>query len=681
MRRLGVAVLVGLLNGALLAQAIDPSNPLARFFTSETLKGPAAALNAMVPEGSSLFVYVPRLGSAIPVNDGVIPADTVVIPMIVRGGAIVSIGMQILVPAGERATADFTPPRAGRSHVIVPVVLAPESDSSIPPPEIVLRGAKESLVRPIDPLKKGQTAALLFFHDAPASATLAISGPRWKTIAQPVAAKSDVALLDTVTAIQTTKLMVNWWAPIDPATLVKKDEAPCKQASGAFNLDRQRPSTEQRFVAVLYACAAQPNHAHAIDPRTCQETARHAITGSGLRGTVEFEGTPAGLYRVDLEYPHLPVIGKVLDLSPKESTTVDLELRYITFFGKITRGKKPLHASIFGTTSDPDTGDYIAAVTRLPNGTQELLPCDGSPIYRFVSDDPPKEGSAFDIDVPDNKIVVEVHDADSGAAIPKAKILFGAVLPGDRENAMHFAGTAATTDDDGSATIAPVLKNRKIKLCASRDDYETKCEPDFMMDVEEKTVRLDLQKVQVQHARVDAQGPFTRGMLVWVSPQSGSITEMVREFQDDGSFTYKRQHPPGEVVVFSAADKPLYAFLQAPIADDPFVISLPIASVRSFDVSLSDSSKEASAWVTLSIGGVPVPLSALNWHLGTRLHVVAPLRPGATLHVADILTTGAIEVILIPMNAYQSNRELPFVPEAPAFPRKELGTNNAIIFP
>jgi len=51
------------------------------------------------------------------------------------------------------------------------------------------------------------------------------------------------------------------------------------------------------------------------------------------------------------------------------------------------------------------------------------------------------------------------------------------------------------------------------------------------------------------------------------------------------------------------------------------------------------------------------------------------------LHVVDVLATGPIEVILIPENSSRSNKELPFVPEAAAFPRIELGTKDAVVFP
>ncbi|HJT18585.1 MAG TPA: hypothetical protein VJ853_14415, partial [Thermoanaerobaculia bacterium] len=626
--------------------------------------GPTATLVGTVPEKSQLFVYVPRLGFAIGVKDGAIPADTDVVPLILRDGNIVAVGARTNVPAGRRATADFTPPQQDHADVIAPIIIAKESNLSGAPPEITIADAQ-----PVASIAKGQSAALLIFRDVPAASKLVISGPRWATIERPINAKSgEVVTLDPITAKPTTKLIVNWWAPVDPSMLVKRDDAPCKRKPSAF--DMQRRSTEKTFVAILNACES---------PRRCREYARRELT-SGVKGMTTFEKVPAGLYSLDLSYPQLPIVSNGFEVAPNETTSMDFELKYITFFGTITRGGKPLHALIWGATSDANTGDYTAVVTRLPGkGSAELMPCDTNEVYRFVLDEAPKENTAFDIDVPDNRIKVEVHDADSGQPIAKAKFWFGADNP-DHENGMHFSASSLT-DDNGTGTISPVLKNRKIKVCATPQGYESKCETDFMMDVEEKTVRFDLHKVEEHRGRVDAGGPFTRGILVWVSPQASTITEMIRDFNPDGSFTYQKQHPPGEVVVFTAADKPLFAFLQPPNVDDPFIIALPPAPVRAFDVSLSETSKEPYAAITLRIGGVPVPIDAFNWHIASRGQIAGVIHRGSTIHVADILATGPVEVILVPSTMIVSRGEVPFVPEAASFPRQELGTNNAIMFP
>jgi hypothetical protein len=632
---------------------------------------PAAKINATVPSGAALFVYVPRTSFAIPGN--VIPADTDVIPVLVKDGKVIVVANRVNVPAGKSVNVAFDAPRANRVDAVVPVVFAPKSDPSIEAPQAVI-GEKD---KPIVALNKGTDAALLFFRDV-APAKLKLSGKRWKTTEVAVAG-GPVVTLDPITATQTSKLIVNWWGSRAPDSLAAKPND-CKPSKRAFPY-MERWSTEPKFVALVSNCAADPSR-----PGTraqCKEMARHDLEGPALRGTFEIEDVPAGNYSIEIHHPGLPLIGKRFEVTSAETTAVDVPLSYITFFGKITRAGKPVHAMAFNAVTDPETGAYDAVVTQIPlvNNMVEVMPCDGSATYKFVLDERPKENAAFDIVMPDNRIHVEVYDKATGAPVSKASVGFGALVPGEKFSA-HFMSTYGETDDDGKMVISPVLQNRMVKVCASREDYEGPCEPEFKMEDADKTVRLGLAKIAIRHGRVNAV-PFSRGQLVWVSPTTGSITEMLREFKEDGSFVYKKEHPAGEIVAFSAAERPLYAFIQPQVAaDGMFEITLPAAPVRSFTVTLADTSKERSADVELSIGNVVVPGAGLASHFMFR-RMQSSLRPGETLLVPDILETGPIRVILIPASLIEvfRGRNLPNVPEIGSFPSQLVGPGNAVMFP
>jgi hypothetical protein len=639
---------------------------------------PAAKINATVPSGASLFAYVPRTSFAIPGN--VIPADTDVIPLLIKEGKVVAIANRVNVPAGKSANVVFDPPRANHVDVVVPIVFAPKSDPSIEPPQVLI-GEKD---KPIVALNKGTDASLLVFRDV-APAKVKLSGKRWKTTEVGLTA-GPVVVLDPITATQTSKLIVNWWAAVDPATLRRNDSGECKTSDRAFGFD-QAATKETKFVAIAYGCQQFVNRPGTVDPRSCKEVARQDIDPNLKRGTVEFEGVPVGTYLIDLDYPGLPELEKRIELDPQGTATLDFPMHYISFFGRVTRGGKPLHVSIFGTQTDPATGQYVAVVRRLPAeaNTQEILPCDGSSPLRIVSDKPPKENEAFDIDVPDNRIVVEVYDKASAAPITKARVSYGARKP-DSDDSMHFVGSAGETDAQGTMTIASVLNNRTIHLCATREDYEGSCAPDFTMkDVSEKSIRLDLTKAVRRSGRIDAHGPFTHGWLVWVSPVTGVLTELLREndFAADGTFAYKKQHSPGEIVMFTAADKPMYVFRYPALEpEQSFDVVLPPAPSKNIAVSLAETAKEAG-WLTLQIGDIVLPSNVFGFHLQARHFMWSTLSPGGTLTIPDILATGPITVILIPQSYLMSHpgAQPPYVPDAAVFPRQQVGPANAVAFP
>jgi hypothetical protein len=631
---------------------------------------PAAKINAAVPSGASLFVFVPRTAFAIPGN--VIPADTDVIPLLVKDGKIIAIANRVNVPAGKSANVAFDPPRANHVDVAVPVVFAPKSDPSIEAPQVLI-GEKD---KPIVALNKGTEATLLFFRDA-SPATLKLSGKRWKGT-EAVVAGGSVVTLEPIVAKQTSKLIVNWWAPFDPAKLAAK-EPECIPAKRGFAVNNEPRLKETTFVAIVSDCTPDP-----LKPGTraqCKEFARKELPQDVLKGSFEVEDVPLGRYSIQFSYPGLPAIGAGAEVGSKETASVDVEIRYVTFFGKITRGGKPVKAMVFNAVSDPDSGEYTAVVTRLPPaGMTEVLSCDGAEPYRFVADAGPKENERFDIAIPDNRVLVEVVDKKTGAPVPKAIVGFRALVSG-QPNTSQFSSRAGETDADGKLTITPVLENRTVRVCAFREDYEDACSPDFKMEgVAEKSVRIEVNRVQVRHGRVNA-APFTRGMVAWYSPGDGVPREMIRDFKEDGSFTYQRDHAAGDVVVFTASDRPLYAFPQPAIdANQTFEITLPPVASRSFTVSLPDTAAEGGS-IALAVGGVIIPMDAVAYHIIPR-RVQNYLEKGRTILISDVLHAGAIRVFFIPFSARLRFKDgSPAAADIAGFPSQEVGPDNAVTFP
>ena len=343
-----------------------------------------------------------------------------------------------------------------------------------------------------------------------------------------------------------------------------------------------------------------------------------------------------------------------------------------------------MHARVFGTVTNPETGGYTAVMSSLPgHGSPFSVQfCDGSSLYRFVPDGPPPENGEFNIEIPENRIAVEVVDKATNLPVEGATVTLAALVPKEDASA-HYAGPAGRTDENGRFVLEPILRNRELAICARHQEYESECADRFTMkDTREKSVRLALQKANVRRGRI-ASGQPTYGQLIWFS-FDGRIAEMVGEFNSEGDFTYKKPHAEGEIVVLISADQPLYAFRHPPLRDQQlFEIAIPNAPRRTFSVTLSPNTREDRGFLALQIGDVIVPSNALGWHL-MRRRIQSLLLPGATLNIPDVLETGPISVILVPLDVwrnYEGTRiEMPLIPEFGSFPRQRLDSSNTITF-
>lgn len=116
------------------------------------------------------------------------------------------------------------------------------------------------------------------------------------------------------------------------------------------------------------------------------------------------EGEEKG-FRVELEQcpglatKELPMdaLRGSVEVKADAKSETDVEIRYITFFGKVTRGKKPAHVRVFGAVTDPETGEYVAIVRRLP--PMNTVPftvdmCDGGPEFWYLPETAPADIAA-----------------------------------------------------------------------------------------------------------------------------------------------------------------------------------------------------------------------------------------------------------------------------------------------
>ena len=643
----------------------------------------AATLVSKVGEGESLFVWVPRTRSAFPAGASV-PAGQV-IPIVVAHGVIRRVEAPLTLAAGESRTLEKAERRPNRVDVVVPVAIRTTPAEGGEAPQVTLADASGKRHAAEVPLAKSDVLVgetLQFFREVPAGAlTASLSGKQWKNVEAKLAADAASPALVAETTLEaraTTKLTVRWWTPVDPAQL----------AAGRRTCEKkpdEKSDAATHFRARLLWCADQMQDLNAYtNPRECTATAEQALPMDALKGEATFEDVAAGLYYVELGYPRLPPVLKKVEVAPRESSSVDAELRFFTFHGRLTRAGKPIEAEVFESLSDGETGRYEAVLTYTPGESPfQVITCDNTLNAWLVPDEGPVENAAFDVDLADNRIVVDIVDKKTGAPIPNIQVSIGALDEVTAPNAMHFAASQGRTDERGRVVIEPVLKNKKLMICADTRDYDHLCaEPFVMGKTVEKMVRLELAPVVKRAGRVIAAGDLGYVQIIWFS-RAGVRTEMVRGVQPDGSFTYQRPHAEGEIIIFSSDTQPLFASLHPRLAEgQPLELRLPAVPRRNFTVTLSPDSREQVAFLALRIGDVVVPINGLGQHLAMR-GLQSALEPGHSVKVVDVLATGPTRVILIPFSMvtrYPPNLELPLVPEIGTFPQQDLGDRDAITF-
>jgi hypothetical protein len=299
-----------------------------------------------------------------------------------------------------------------------------------------------------------------------------------------------------------------------------------------------------------------------------------------------------------------------------------------------------------------------------------------------VPDDAPVENARYDIDVPDNHLIIHVVDAESHAPIEKAMINMAA-LTNDKPEAVHFAGPSGTTDAEGRLVVDSAVANKRLQICASRTDYENKCFERFRLGSDaEKTIELALNKAVVRQGRVVLPGSQQAASVTWWSAD-GRRTEGV-QVREDGTFEFKRTHAAGEIVTYASANQPFIAMRQPPLnVDDVFEIRPAIgARLRTFQVALAPEAHD-NAYVTIALGDMIVPLDALSRHIsmhGTQ----ASLQPGWVANVPDVVESAPIRVILIPFSFVQSHDifgvDFAMFPEVHSLPQQLLGERTRLDF-
>ena len=600
--------------------------------------------------GDGKFAYVTATGSAYPLTgNALVPADAKTITIAVVNGKIVS---------------------ASGANVIVPVTFSTVPNGKIAAPRVTIGDRK-----PIDPLPLLGTreSTLVFFRDVPdGAATVTLTGDRWKTVETKLAVKGTTVAEKALAATASSKLTLHWWTAVDLAKLGPPDRA-CGKAP-------PKPDDAKGFHVELLRCIDDSR-------RKCTTVEeQRELPLDAMRGSVEFPDVASGAYLAAFVHERLPRFFAPIDVKNEAASSADVEIRYLTFFGRVTRSQKPLHVRVFDSVTDPETGQYVAVVRRLPTtgAPMTIEFCDGGDPFWFVPERDVVENAAYDIELPENRVVVDVVDRETRAPIDHARVSQSAAMA-KGSDAAYFAGMGGPTDEKGRYVFEPIENKKEITICATRKDYESACADRFVMgDDHERHIELALHKVKVHQGQIMLGGDMM-GRIDWHT-RDGALTERIT-VPPDGKFTFKKDHAEGEVVTYGSRSQPFIVMLQPRLGDDDVLRIAPPsgARLRTFDVALSPGSHEETAFLSLIVGDIPVPENALLFHM--MMHgQQATIRPGASTTVIDILESAPLRVMLIPMNALRARgndqRELAMRPDLnQSFAKIELGERTRVEFP
>lgn len=550
-----------------------------------------------------------------------------------------------LAAAGESPACE--PP-----HTSVRVQIPNPPKGKTAPPVVTITDAAGRVHEPVE--KDG----LLCFRGVPAGAAkLKLTGDRWLTAEQSIDVKPGSS--HAITATVTTKLIVNWWTPNNLAELAKP-RPECGKSK----------AKNDPVAATLLICPNGDPDATFLpgQSKNCTATTPRPLSIEEPQGTLVFEQVPRGKHLIRFTAGGLPPIEREVRVFENETTEENVEARWATVYGKVTKGGKGVHAMLFeNAVTDPESGAYIAAFTRLPGaGPMRVVPCDGSQFYFYVSDDAPVENAAFDIEIPDNRMHVDVVDAATGEPVVDARVSYN--MPKGDDGGALFSTGAGQTDEKGRVTIAPLLPKKKLKVCAMHREYEQTCTETFTIAAtDEKQVRVALAKAVVREGRVLTPGTSE---ILWAGPNGE--TERART-DEQGRFRYKRPHAAGEIIsVISPAG--FFVTIQPQLEENqPLEIAVPQGRRRAFDVKLASTAAGPGVF-TIALGDLIVPHEGFSQYLMRREQQPA-LRPGSTTVVRDVIETAPISVIFAPLTFLRNGqyKGWTFRPEARSLPRKTLG--------
>lgn len=573
-----------------------------------------------------------------PVSDDevLVPAEGVVLPVVVADGAI------------QRAAEPITPARGGRTvaqmshaNVVVLRVVAtnPETGNvdlpdnlcarpwtketatmmeKQPPPLVELVDSSGRRIQPVlAPATTGHllTGVYAFSGAAQGSATVAISGERW------VASSEKLVVSEGVTVV----------------------ERPFAATLGG----EVRAIVEPQVADVAYtagrSCEQQNDSAPVLRLDHCGEsgcTAGRAVAFDE-KGAV-FSGVPHGFYQLRLLSGERELAREGVNVD--RGATVVVEMNRTTtprITGIVTSGGLPVRGTVMFRTGRGVTdaeGRFAILVAEEP-GTAPVRfsTCDTTVFFSHRPEAPLRDGDVLYLQIPDEELLIRLVDDRTDRVVRDADAMVAVLEERDESIVQYFTG--GIPQNDGSYLVKSLEKGRRYRVCAEHQDYPYRCAEKSAIKgegLEEATLRLTPRSGR--SGRVLAPGYRT---LYWTTGV-GDVTEYV-EVLEDGTFTYEKPHSEGERIVVVGSAPLALAHATAGARDGQIDVHVTAPSSKSVDLRIAPENPQQSGLVALWIDGVRIPPDALAMHQLMRksAYLIRERQPlvitdlaGQTIHAA-----------------------------------------------
>jgi hypothetical protein len=649
--------------------------------TIEPALAPGAILAPLLPEGRTGVVYMPRRGSAIPVDGAriTVPADEPLWLFVLdKSTPVAVIPIAPIAPGTERAIDA----RSGGTSAVIGWLQVPEPERTTLP---TITGVSSPTIRAgsrdADPLPSPSLLHGAFFRITEVSsgnAELRVEGRGWLPDRRVVKVQPGITVAAAPLVVRAAGTLTVHWSTEQDLPALDRSLGACVDAE-----EVQRP-------IIAIAKCPSPRRGPGNDDAECTAIREEKV--DRFYGSITFDDITPGLYRAELRYGKLPPTRAMASVTPLRVADLRLLPFYTTLYGSVTRGGEPLGEDTrltFPTGpgfAPAETGEYNAVLRPEPVPEESQIAvaaCDGSPRAVVITDQPIRPRSRFDVDIPANELIIHVSDTFTRETLPGAtvKLEATAVL-----HAGRIVFTTTSTANEKGDVVWTGVPVRELHLTVTHAGYEKRAiEPFTMPRRDQHTVDAQLVPLRGTRGKIVSDRPFDNSAVVWFS-SAGSETERA-ELAPDGTFVYVNQHTPDETMTVISTSHPLWV-VRAPVTErrQSITLAFPNAPAVAFDVWLTGAVPDVTRYIGLTIGGLHVPQPLLADHQTMRRDP-SLLRGRGPQHFRDILATAPIDVLLGPLSDEIPTRarklDLFALPPYATAPRQRLepGTTDVVFLP
>jgi hypothetical protein len=600
--------------------------------------GPAATLVLQLPEGRGGVVYVPRRGIAFPASARMLvpAAEGLWLLIVDKAHAVESIVTIAALDEKSERTVDarigaLPPSILGWVNVAESdrEALRNATDAASPQVHLSATGSARD-ADPLPPLAALPGAFFLVRGATAGEAELSLGGRGWLTQRGRVKVESRVvtSVRAPLFARPAASLIVNWSAADDLREL--------DRSLGSCDPSKDRPA---RFEISVSACPPPNRAGDAVDPASCRMVRQETFGPEVPFGSFAVDDLVPGTYRVELRFGKLPPTSITGTAVALQQRPVRLQAAFMTLYGNLTRGGEPLRRDAtlqfpnggvgFGAR---EKGEYFAVVQNEmlePDMKVDITEC-GRPPVLVLTDDFGRRTMRLNLDIPDNKLTINVSDTFTGMALHEATL--------------RYVVMSKLMPQRPLVTLE-AIPERELRLLVTHAGYQKyPVEPFTMEKSESKHLDVKMMPLRGSSGRIVSARPFESGVVVWQS--AGGVETERADLAPDGTFVYTNSHEAGEIMAVASLSHPLWV-LRAPAAVRAQMMEVRFpdtAWVRTFDVGLKGVPSGAATYIGIVIGGLLVPQGALRTHQDLR-ELPSLVRVGTSQTYRDIAETGPIEIL------------------------------------